>query len=676
MSLSARQTLASRGAGLMFLGLMAGGLALSAAGAKGEVEPVNARLVPTPSATSATNSGEWKLVWQDEFEGSALDETKWSHRQVGPREGAMIAKECVSLDGRGHLVMTVFEKDGVLQNPMIGTQKKLEPTYGKFAARIKFPEQQGQHGSFWMQPAVKSTAVNNPALTGAEIDIIEWFGAGRPDGGTASNLYWHGPSGPKEHHAGGTKPFGLLREGEKLSDDFHVFAVEWSPEGYVFSMDDQVTYRIREGVSRVPQYMILSLLTADWEKDRLDRTKLPDSMLVDWVRVWQKDAAPVVAEKISFNHDVRPIFSDKCFACHGTDAKHREAGLRLDTPEGAYQNNDGVIAITPGDLKKSEAWLRIITDDEDDVMPPPKSHKTLSKAEKDLIRRWIEQGAGYEKHWSFEPPVKVSPPPVKAKERVRNPIDAFLFSKLDQLGLAPSPEADKATLIRRATLAITGLPPTPEEVDAFLADASPDAYKVLVDRLLDSRRFGEHMAHWWLDLARYGDTHGLHLDNERSIWLYRDWVIGAFNRNLPFDRFTIEQLAGDQLPDATNEQKIASGFNRCNVTTSEGGAIGAEFLFRYALDRTATTAQTWLGLTVQCAACHDHKFDPISQKEVYQLYAFFNSTADPAMDGNKMLTEPVLKNGSPEQMRQLTELGTQIAAAQKKLTEAVASVDY
>jgi beta-glucanase (GH16 family) len=204
----------------------------------------------------------------------------------------MIAKECVSLDGKGHLKMTVFEKDGVLQNPMIGTQKKFEMRYGNFAARIKFPEQQGQHGSFWMQPAAKGTAVDDPKATGAEIDIIEWFGAGRTDGGTASNLYWPGPSGAKANHVGGTKDFGLLPKGEKLSDKFHIFSVEWSPEGYVFRVDDKVTYRIKEGVSGVPQYMILSLLTADWEKNRLDRTKLPNAMLVDWVRVWKKAENP------------------------------------------------------------------------------------------------------------------------------------------------------------------------------------------------------------------------------------------------------------------------------------------------------------------------------------------------------------------------------------------------
>ncbi len=304
-------------------------------------------------------------------------------------------------------------------------------------------------------------------------------------------------------------------------------------------------------------------------------------------------------------------------------------------------------------------------------MPPPKSHKTLSPAEVEILRRWIVQGAPYEKHWAFEPPVKSAPPTVKAASRVTNPIDAFVLARLEKEGLTLSPEADRATLIRRATLAITGLPPTLAEVDAFNADAAPDAFGKVVDRLLGSPRFGEHMAHWWLDLARYGDTHGLHLDNEREMWLYRDWVIAAFNRNLPFDQFTVEQLAGDQIPNATNDQKIASGFNRCNVTTSEGGAIDAEFRFRYAIDRSTTTAQTWLALTTQCAVCHDHKFDPISQKEVYQIYAFFNSSADPAMDGNKALVEPVVQNSTPEQRQQIAALDTKLSAQKKELGAAV-----
>ncbi len=381
-------------------------------------------------------------------------------------------------------------------------------------------------------------------------------------------------------------------------------------------------------------------------------------------------------EKITFNRDIRPILSDKCFACHGTDAKHRDSGRRLDTADGAYKETDGFIAIKPGSLEKSEAWARIVSTDVEEVMPPPKSHKTLSAAEKETIRKWILQGAPYQKHWAFEPAVKAAPPQIRNQVAARNSIDAFLLARLEKENLTFSPEADRATLIRRATLAITGLPPTPQEVSAFLADPAKDAYEKLVDRLLASPRFGEHMAHWWLDLARYADTHGMHLDNERQTWLYRDWVIAAFNRNLPFNQFTVEQLAGDLLPKATPDQIVASGFNRCNVTTGEGGAIAEEFLFRYAVDRTATTAQTWLGLTAQCAVCHDHKFDPISQKEFYQLYAFFNSAADPGMDGNALLTAPTLKVPTPEQTKGLAELDAQMPAAEKRLLATVEKLAY
>jgi hypothetical protein len=383
-------------------------------------------------------------------------------------------------------------------------------------------------------------------------------------------------------------------------------------------------------------------------------------------------------EKLQFNRDIRPILSDKCFACHGIDAKKREAKLRLDTVEGAFKpNEDGDVPITPGDLAKSEVWQRIISDDKDDMMPPPKSHKTLTAAQKDTIKRWIEQGAPYQKHWAFEAPVKPAVPELRSpNSNLRNSIDAFIDQRLQKEGLARSPEADRETLIRRVTFDLTGLPPTPGEIDAFIADQSPDAYDKVVTRLLASRHYGEHLAHYWLDQARYGDTHGLHLDNERSMWPYRDWVIDAYNRNLPFDQFTIEQLAGDLLPNATREQMIASGFNRCNVTTSEGGSIEAEYVFRYAVDRTATMANTWLGLTAQCCVCHDHKFDPISQKEFYQLYAFFHSAADPAMDGNKLLTPPILKLTNPEQDKKLADNAAKIASTQKEINEALAKIEY
>jgi hypothetical protein len=384
-------------------------------------------------------------------------------------------------------------------------------------------------------------------------------------------------------------------------------------------------------------------------------------------------ALPVSAETRSFNQDIRPILSDKCFACHGIDAAHRKGELRLDTQEGAFgKAESGAVAIKPGDPKGSELWVRINATDDDEIMPPPKSHKTISPAEKERIHEWIEQGAKYQKHWSFETPVKVALPATTG----RNAVDAFIFDRLKREGLAPLPEADKTTLIRRVSFALKGLPPSVAEVDAFLADASPDAYEKLVDRLLASPQFGEEMARHWLDVARYGDTHGMHLDNERSMWLFRDWVVGAFNKNMPFSQFTIEQLAGDLLPNPTDDQLIATGFNRNNVTTGEGGALDAEFIFRYAVDRTSTTAQTWMGMTAGCAVCHDHKFDPLSQKEFYQLYAFFHSSADPAMDGNALLVSPTMKVIAPEQKKTLAEKEAQRTAAAKRLEDAMKSLDY
>ena len=293
-------------------------------------------------------------------------------------------------------------------------------------------------------------------------------------------------------------------------------------------------------------------------------------------------------------------------------------------------------------------------------MPPPDSHKQIAPAQLAILRRWIEEGAVYRKHWSFEPPVR---PEVPSVAGASGPIDAFLVDAMAKHGLRPGPEADKERLLRRVTLDLTGLPPTPAEIDAFLADGAPGAYGRVVDRLLGSVRYGEHMARGWLDAARYADTHGLHLDNERSMWPYRDWVVKAFNDNLPFDTFTRWQLAGDLLPDATREQRIASGFNRCNVTTSEGGSINEELLFRYAVDRTETAMSVWMGLTAGCAVCHDHKFDPITTKEFYSLYSFYYSAADPGFDGNILLTPPVLQLATPEQEKTLKDFDVKIGRA-------------
>lgn len=387
--------------------------------------------------------------------------------------------------------------------------------------------------------------------------------------------------------------------------------------------------------------------------------------------------APAAGERvIEFNRDVRPILADACFACHGFDPKSRKAKLRLDTPEGAYALRKDLYAIKPGSLDDSEAWKRITSAHADSVMPPPEHRKQLTAAQKETIRLWIKQGAKYQKHWSFEaitkPPVPVSREP-KASA---NPIDAFILARLQQANLKPTPEADRETLIRRVSFALTGLPPTVKELDEFLADKAPDAYEKMVDRYLASPRFGEEMARHWLDVARYADTHGLHLDNERLMWKYRDWVVKAFNDNLSFDKFATYQLAGDLLPNPTNDQLTATGFNRCNVTTGEGGSIDAEWLYRNAVDRTSTATQAFLGLTAGCAVCHDHKFDPISQKEYYSLYAFFYSAADPPLDGNVSTTGPFVKTPTPSQKATLEGAAKAEEDARHRLEEAAADADY
>jgi hypothetical protein len=326
-------------------------------------------------------------------------------------------------------------------------------------------------------------------------------------------------------------------------------------------------------------------------------------------------------EKVSFNAHIRPILSDKCFACHGFDSTKREENLRLDTVEGAYaalESDGSQHAIVPGNSKKSAVWQRIMAPDEDDVMPPPDFHKPLTENEKQLITRWIEQGAEYQQHWAFAAIVKPEAP------AAGNPIDAFVRKNLEAHGLSPSPRADKATLLRRVSLDLIGLPPTPEELQAFLSDESPDAYGKQVDRLLASPHYGERMAVPWLDAVRYADTVGYHGDQNARVFPYRDYVIDAFNSNKPFDQFTREQIAGDQLPGAGDEQKIATGFLRLNLMTREGGAQDKEYLAKSAADRVRAIGAAWLGLTTGCAECHDHKFDPFTQRDFYSLAAFFN----------------------------------------------------
>lgn len=375
--------------------------------------------------------------------------------------------------------------------------------------------------------------------------------------------------------------------------------------------------------------------------------------------------------ELSFNRDIRPILSDNCFLCHGPAASTRKAELRLDTPDGAFLGKTH--AIVPGKPDESPLVKRINSTDESEIMPPPDSKKTLTAQQKQLLERWISQGAKYQKHWAFEPVDKAAAPEIPG---TAHPIDRFLNARLQQVGLTAQHESDRETLIRRVAFTLTGLPPTITEVDEFLVDNASGAYERMVDRYLASPRYGEEMAKHWLDVARYADTHGLHLDNERQMWAYRDWVIGAFNENLPFDQFTIWQVAGDLLPNPTTQQLVATGFNRCNVTTSEGGAIAEEFTYRYAVERTTATAQTWLGLTAGCAVCHDHKYDPLTAKEFYSLYAFFNSAADPAMDGNTNVTPPFMKLPAPKQMAS-TSAAVKVEHDAREWVEAVATnVDY
>lgn len=360
---------------------------------------------------------------------------------------------------------------------------------------------------------------------------------------------------------------------------------------------------------------------------------------------------------IEFNRDVRPLLSDRCFRCHGPDAGHREADLRLDRRADAVADRGGSRAVVPGKADASELFRRI-TATGDERMPPADSNLTLSTAEIELLRRWIEAGAEYQTHWSFVPPQAAEPPTVRDEAWSRNPIDRFVLAELERLGPAPSPEVDKATWLRRVALDMNGIPPTLAEFDAFLQDERPDAYERVVDRLLASPRFGERMALDWLDAARYADTNGYYNDSERQAWPWREWVIRAFNANMPFDRFTTEQLAGDLLPNATVDQRIATGFNRNHMVTNETGIIDEEYRVGYVVDRVDTTAAAWLGLTVGCARCHDHKYDPISQREYYGLFAFFNGISETGLvkDVAPLSPAPNIALPTAEQERRLADL--------------------
>ncbi len=377
------------------------------------------------------------------------------------------------------------------------------------------------------------------------------------------------------------------------------------------------------------------------------------------------------APALDYNRDIRPILSENCFSCHGPDEKAREAKLRLDVAESAYADRDGFVPVKPGDPAGSEAWLRLTSNDEEEMMPPPRAHERPTAAQRQKIKIWIEQGAKYAGHWSFVPPGKA---PLPGDAHLR-PIDAFVQTRLATEGLKPSAEADRATLIRRSTLDLTGLPPSADDVNAFVHDRDRQAYEKLIDRLLQSEHFGERMALDWLDSARYADTNGFSIDGGRHLWLWRDWVIQAFNDNLPYDRFLVEQLAGDLLPNRTEAQLIATGFQRNNMVTHEGGTIPEENLTNYNVDRVKTLGEAVLGLMLGCAQCHDHKFDPITQKEYYQMFAFFNTLSDKGLDGNggvnpgpRIQAHTVLRSSEEPGLR------TQLAALAAELAQPDAGV--
>jgi mono/diheme cytochrome c family protein len=373
------------------------------------------------------------------------------------------------------------------------------------------------------------------------------------------------------------------------------------------------------------------------------------------------------APAVDFDRQVRPILSDNCFTCHGPDEKQRMMGLHFDTKEGAF-GKAGVIV--PGDSAHSKMYLRISNPNEAMRMPPVSSGHKLTPAQIETIKAWIDSGAKWERHWAFVAPVRPELPAVKQEGWVRTPIDRFVLAKLESQGLAPSPAADKATLLRRVTFDLTGLPPTLDEAKAFLADNSVNAYEKVVDRLIASPHYGERMAVPWLDLARYADTHGYHIDSAREMWPWRDWVIRAFNRNMPYDEFTIEQIAGDMLPNATEQQKIATGFNRNHMINFEGGAIPEEYQNEYIVDRIEATSTTWLGITLGCARCHDHKYDPLTQKDFYSFGAFFNGVPEEGLDGYKGNAKPFLQLPRPQDTAMKELLSNAIKQKDAELLEA------
>lgn len=390
------------------------------------------------------------------------------------------------------------------------------------------------------------------------------------------------------------------------------------------------------------------------------------------------------ATTLDYNRDIRPILSEQCFTCHGFDNQQRKGKLRLDVRDDALRGGkSGKASLIPGSPDSSELVRRIFSSDPDDVMPPPDSDKKLTATQRQILRQWIMEGAVYQEHWAFIPPKPLAVPEVRLSSWVRNPIDSFVAARWEKAGLEPRTEADRATLIRRVTLDLTGLPPLPNEVADFVSDADPKAYEHLVRRLLDSPRFGERMAIDWMDASRYADTHGYHIDSARDMTAWRDWVIRAFNSNKPFDQFTIEQLAGDLL--ATNRNPlpgskdadllIASGFNRNHMINYEGGAIPEEYAAAYIHDRVNATATVWLGLTMACAQCHDHKYDPLTMRDYYSFYAFFNTVPENGLDGRNGNAVPVLPLPTPDQVRELDEMKASIAEIEQRLSMPQSDLD-
>jgi len=367
---------------------------------------------------------------------------------------------------------------------------------------------------------------------------------------------------------------------------------------------------------------------------------------------------------IDYNRDIRPLLSENCYACHGPDTAARKADLRLDRRDDAMRDRSGHAAIVPGQADDSTLIARVEDSDSKQVMPPPASGKVLKPEQVELLRRWVEGGARWDAHWSYIAPKRPPEPEVKADDWSKNPIDRFVLARLEAVGVNPSPEADRPTLLRRVALDLNGLPPSPAEVEAFQADPAPDAYEKAVDRLLAAPSYGERMAQHWLDLARYADTNGYHIDNHRDIWKYREWVIDACNANQPFDAFAVEQLAGDLLPGATLDQRVATGFSRAGMVNFEGGADPDEYLTKYIVDRVNTTATVFLAATIGCAECHDHKYDPFTQREYYQLYAYFHNVPEAGLDGLADTPAPRMKVPTPEQAATLATLRAKLGTLQ------------